>query len=84
MPHTNYSDIPGVEEKLRDFILANSEKGNPADVINKIDEFCDKNWMMNLGPEKGHIVKQAMAKHNIKNVVEIGSYCGYSALVFAN
>ena len=40
--------------------------------------------MMNLGPEKGKIVKHVMGKHKIKTVVEIGSYCGYSALVFAN
>ena len=53
-------------------------------MINKIDEFCKTNWMMNLGFEKGAIVKHAMKGHNIKKVIEIGGYCGYSALVFAN
>ena len=40
--------------------------------------------MMNLGPEKGNILRHIMKNHNIKKVVEIGGYCGYSALVFAN
>ena len=53
-------------------------------MIKKIDAFCEKNWMMNLGSEKAEIVKGAMKDRPIKTVLEIGGYCGYSALVFAN
>lgn len=42
------------------------------------------NWMMNLGPEKGKVVKEKGFNQNVKKVLEIGGYCGYSALVFAN
>ena len=40
--------------------------------------------MMNLGPEKGDVVKKMGFHKNVSKVLEIGGYCGYSALVFAN
>lgn len=39
--------------------------------------------MMNLGPEKSKILKSYIGFKEIKNVIELGGYCGYSALVFA-
>lgn len=39
--------------------------------------------MMNLGPEKATIIKSYCSFKDIKNVLEIGGYCGYSALTFA-
>lgn len=72
------------EYQMLQFVLNNSKKGDPANVIDKIDEFCMVNWMMNLGPEKGKVVKEKAFNKNVKKVLEIGGYCGYSALVFAN
>lgn len=43
-----------------------------------------KYWMMNLGPEKGFIVRTKGFNKDVKKVVQLGGYCGYSALVFAN
>lgn len=63
------SDTHAIEERLCEYVLSHSQKGNPQDVINKIDEFCEKNWMMNLGPEKGRIVRAQMKKHPIKRVL---------------
>jgi hypothetical protein len=39
-----------VENGLLEYVISHSEKGNPTDVINKIDDYCAKHWMMNLGP----------------------------------
>ena len=83
-PIYQWSATENREAKLLEYIQEHSEKGNPADVIKKIDAFCEKNWMMNLGSEKAEIVKGAMKDRPIKTVLEIGGYCGYSALVFAN
>lgn len=69
---------------MLNYLLKNGQKGNPVDVINKIDEFCSKTWMMNLGPEKGEVVKKMGFNGSVSKVLEIGGYCGYSALVFAN
>lgn len=40
------------EPQLLDYVLQNSQKGSPADVIRAIDEFCRRTWMMNLGDLK--------------------------------
>ncbi len=39
---------------------------------------------MNLGPEKSKIVQFVMKNRKPKLILEIGGYCGYSALVFAH
>lgn len=83
-PKSSQKGSGPVELRLLDYILKTSEKGNPVDVINKIDEFCLENWMMNLGPEKGRVVRHKAFHKDVKKVLEIGGYCGYSALVFAN
>lgn len=40
--------------------------------------------MMNLGPEKAQIMKSKGVFAKGGNLLEVGGYCGYSALVFAN
>ena len=72
------------ETALLQYVLDNSKKGDPADVINKIDEFCSQNWMMNLGSEKGMIVRKKGFNEKVLKVLELGCYCGYSSLIFAN
>jgi catechol O-methyltransferase len=41
-------------------------------------------WMMNLGPEKRRILEKVTAEHRVRKVLEIGTYCGYSALALAH
>ena len=72
------------EKELEEFVLKNAKENDPIDVVNKIDEFCEKNWMMNLGYEKGNIIRTVvLEKVKPKNILEIGGYCGYSAIYFA-
>lgn len=73
----------GLEVKLLQHVLETIVPNYPQKAIQGIDLFCDKNWMMNLGPEKARIVISALKKHKPKNILEIGGYCGYSALVLA-
>jgi predicted O-methyltransferase YrrM len=40
--------------------------------------------MMNLGSEKGLIVRKKGFNEKVFKVLELGCYCGYSSLVFAN
>jgi catechol O-methyltransferase len=40
--------------------------------------------MMNLGPEKARIALAALHAAHPKVIVELGGYCGYSALTFAH
>ena len=53
------------------------------DMVEKIDTFCSENWMMNLGPEKGNIIKkEVLDKFKPKRILELGFYCAYSSTFF--
>lgn len=39
--------------------------------------------MMNLGPEKGVIVKDQFELLKPKTILEVGTYCGYSSIFFS-
>jgi catechol O-methyltransferase len=75
--------IQNIEDHLLEYVLNNCPPNDPQKAIDAIDEFCFKYWMMNLGPEKAEIVLGALKKIHPKVLVEIGGYCGYSALTFA-
>lgn len=80
----NLADREQSERLLAEFITGNEALVGKIDsVIDAIDDFCEKKWMMNLGSEKGGIVDAYLKGREIKKVLEIGGYCGYSALRFA-
>lgn len=75
----------GREEKLLNHVLTTAEAGNASSVISAIDSFCwAGNWMMNVGDCKGEIVTSALKKYKPALVVELGGYCGYSAVLIAS
>ncbi|KAH6880384.1 putative O-methyltransferase [Thelonectria olida] len=65
----------GREHELLDFIMnkPNVEelRGSPERVLEAIDDFGSKKYLMNIGKEKGKIV-------------ELGGYVGYSAILFGD
>lgn len=74
----------GREEALAQYVLANARAGDLEDVIRTIDEFCYRqSYMINVGDEKGLILDAAMRRTNPRIVLELGTYCGYSALRIA-
>jgi catechol O-methyltransferase len=74
----------GREEALAAYVAANARHGDIDDVIRVIDEFCHRqSFMMNVGDEKGEILDAAVRKARPKRVLELGTYCGYSALRLA-
>jgi len=86
----NYMDLkllwPRTQVDLLEYTLQNSKRGDPVDVIQKIDDFCWKTPTMNVGDVKGKIVDAALESmgSSPKVVVEFGSYMGYSTLRLAN
>ncbi len=57
---------------------------NLMDVIRVIDEFCmNRSVMVNVGDEKGEILDRAVRRASPKLLLELGTYCGYSALRMA-
>ena len=75
------SRVRGVENALAAFVLKNTRAGDLDDVIRAIDEFCyTRSVMMNVGDEKGVILDRAVRRAQPHRLLELGTYCGYSAL----
>ena len=80
----NWQVGDGREEALADYVVANARPGDPEDVIRVIDEFCmNRSVMINVGDEKGEILDRAVRRASPKLLLELGTYCGYSALRMA-
>jgi catechol O-methyltransferase len=71
----------GREEALAEYVVANARRGDPDDVIRVIDDFClNRSVLINVGDEKGEILDRAVQRAAPKLILELGTYCGYSAL----
>jgi catechol O-methyltransferase len=80
----NWQVGDGREEALADYVVANARQGDSEDVIRVIDEFCmNRSVMINVGDEKGEILDRAVRRASPHLVLELGTYCGYSALRMA-
>lgn len=75
--------MEGSEAKLLEFVLANTPPNDPLAILKAIDSFCRSTWMMNLGEDKAEILKVVLKQHGPATILELGGYCGFSALVFA-
>ncbi|MGH3935254.1 MAG: O-methyltransferase [Pseudonocardiaceae bacterium] len=74
----------GREEALAAYVAAHARQGDAADVIRVIDDFCyRRSFMMNVGDEKGEILDAAIRRAQPQRLLELGTYCGYSALRMA-
>jgi catechol O-methyltransferase len=74
----------GREEALLAYVEGQAREGDLDDVIRVIDEFCyQRSIMMNVGDEKGEILDQAVRRAQPRRILELGTYCGYSALRMA-
>lgn len=71
-------------QRMLKAVMKNATKGNPESVISTIDYFCKHSeWAMNVGDEKGSILDSVVSEVNPSTVLELGTYCGYSAVRIA-
>jgi catechol O-methyltransferase len=71
----------GREEALAQHVTSTAAPGDLDDAIRAIDEFCyGQSIMMNVGDEKGEILDTAIRRVDPHRLLELGTYCGYSAL----
>jgi catechol O-methyltransferase len=71
----------GREAALGDYVTSHAREGDVDDAIHAIDQFCyQRSIMMNVGDEKGEILDQAVRRVQPRTLLELGTYCGYSAL----
>lgn len=74
----------GREEALAAHVMMHARQGDLDDVIRVIDDFCyQHSFMMNVGDEKGQILDRAVQRTQPRQLLELGAYCGYSALRMA-
>jgi catechol O-methyltransferase len=71
----------GREEALAKHVTASAAQGNLDEAIRAIDEFCYRqSFMINVGDEKGELLDAAVRRAAPRRLLELGTYCGYSAL----
>jgi catechol O-methyltransferase len=71
----------GREAALAAYVVENAREGDLDDAIRAVDEFCyRRSVMMNVGDEKGEILDAAIGRAQPRRLLELGTYCGYSAL----
>jgi catechol O-methyltransferase len=74
----------GREAAAAEYVVANAKVGDIDDVIATIDKFAyEKSFLINVGDEKGEILDAAVRHADPKLAMELGTYCGYSALRIA-
>ncbi len=74
----------GREAAAADYVVANAREGDLDDVIATVDKFAyEKSFLINVGDEKGELLDAAVRRANPKLALELGTYCGYSALRIA-
>jgi catechol O-methyltransferase len=71
----------GRELALARHVEAEARPGDPDDVIRVIDDFAyHRSFLINVGDEKGEILDAAIRRAKPRQLLELGTYCGYSAL----
>ena len=67
------------------YVKANAEEGNPESVLAALDAFArEEQFLMNVGDEKGAILSDLLVVNDVTRVLELGAYCGYSAVMIAS
>jgi catechol O-methyltransferase len=71
----------GREEALAQRVLADARPGDVDDAIRVVDEFAYReSFLINVGDEKGALLDAAIERAQPRLLLELGTYCGYSAL----
>ncbi len=74
----------GREIACAEYVEANARQGDIDDVLAAVDRFAyEKAILVNVGDEKGRLLDAAVRRAAPNLVLELGTYCGYSALRIA-
>ena len=73
-------------QQTLDYVFSNAEKNNPKSILQTIDNFVLESgqFLMNVGPEKGEILRNHLLKSKPNNVIELGTFIGYSAVLISS
>lgn len=72
------------EQRILRHVRQHAKPGDPQSVLEAIDTYCSqKEWAMNVGDVKGQIMDAVVREYRPSLVLELGAYCGYSAVRMA-
>ncbi|XP_038674215.1 transmembrane O-methyltransferase homolog [Scyliorhinus canicula] len=72
------------EERAFQYVMTHSIPGDPENILSTFDTWCSHSeYLSNIGPEKGKILERLIYENVPLTVLELGTYCGYSALRMA-
>lgn len=72
---------PGREEGVVQFVVDHARPGDPDSVLAAMDRYAlTERFLRNVGKAKGAILEQALERAGAGQVLELGGYCGYSAI----
>ncbi|XP_054448840.1 catechol O-methyltransferase [Pteronotus mesoamericanus] len=72
------------EQRILQYVLQHAVAGDPQSTLDTIDTYClHKEWAMNVGDKKGLIVDAVVQEQRPSTLLELGAYCGYSAVRMA-
>ena len=55
----------------------------PSDVLRRLEKMVKNEFVPSIGPVKGRIITEIIKKYNPKNILEVGTLYGYSAILMA-
>ncbi len=77
-----FSGAGSRELSVTRYVEANATVGDPESVIETMDEYALKHrFLMNVGEEKGEVLVNALQGEGPTRCLELGAYCGYSAVL---
>jgi len=75
----------GRELAVTRYVEQDATAGDPQSVIASMDAFAkERRFLMNVGGEKGDILLDELISVRAKRVLELGAYCGYSAVLMGD
>ena len=81
---TDWQVGDGRELALAQYVESGARQGDLDDVIHAVDDFAyHRSFLINVGDEKGEILDAAIRRIEPRRLLELGTYCGYSALRIA-
>jgi catechol O-methyltransferase len=78
---TDWQVGDGREAALAEHVATHARPGDVDEAIRAIDQFCrHHSYLINIGDEKGQILDGVVDRFRPRRLLELGTYCGYSAL----
>ncbi|KAM4827506.1 catechol O-methyltransferase [Thomomys bottae] len=72
------------EQRILRYVQQHAKRGDPQSVLDTIDTYSSqKEWAMHVGDKKGRIMDTVIQEYKPSLVLELGAYCGYSAVRMA-